>query len=125
MKNNVFEPMPVDGAYVKALVELVNACQMMEVEINKVHLFQNGWHVTFKGYDGADAVCHDGSYGSPCPFWHKSGAQHANDWTRESMWETIGFPWDDDVSTHSAKELAFYLRALNEGKSVWEENEDC
>lgn len=127
MKNNIYEAMPVDGAYVKALVDLVNACQTMKVRIDKVHFFQNGWHVTFVGYDGADAVCHDGSKGSPCYTIFNPEKAHLNDWTRESKWETIGFPWDnDDVSVLTVSELAYYLRALNEGKVVWDEyNEDC
>jgi hypothetical protein len=50
---------------------------------------------------------------------------HNNDWSHSGSWETIGFPWDyDDVSVHTAEELAFYLWALDNGKTPWEENEN-
>lgn len=116
----------IDAAYINSLVDLVNACRENNVEINEVRHFQNGWHVTFTGYPHADAVCHDGSYGSPCPFWLGEN-RYKNDWTCHSgLWETIGFPWDyDDVSTHNAQELAHYLAALNRGEAPWKNNEDC
>ena len=128
--NSVFAPDQIDAAYVNSLVDLINACRAVDVEVDKVCHFQNGWHVTFKGFDGADAVCHDGSYGSPCYMagYFKKG--HDNDWSRTGNWETIGFPWDyDDVSVHSAQELALYISALKNGTNVWkrdeDENEDC
>ena len=115
-----FSPKQIDAAYINSLVDLVNACRANNVEIDKVSHFQNGWHVTFKGYSHADAVCHDGSYGSPCPFW-LGEERYQNDWScRDGLWETIGFPWDyDDVSAHEAQELAEYLAALNRGETIW------
>lgn len=124
---NEFSPTLVDGAYVLALCELVDRCHAYGVNINTVQTYQNGWCVTFENFDG-DAVCHDGSYGSPCYFGDMMDA-HRNDWTKRSgyKWETIGYPWDhDDVSVHSASELAFYLAELKRGRTNWEEdNEDC
>jgi len=121
-----FTPKQIDGAYVNALVDLVNACRANNVEIDKVCHYQNGWHITFAGHPHADAICHDGSYGSPCYMADYLGKGHDNDWScRFSKWETIGFPWDyDDVSTHDPEELALYLRGLNEGNTPWED-EDC
>ena len=116
-----FTPQYIDGAYVNSLVRLVNACNLMGVELDKVSFFQNGFHVTFKGYEGADAICHDGSYGSPC----RMGCHRDNDWSRYGEWETIGFPWDNgDVSYRSAKELASYIALLNSGKNFWEKDDD-
>lgn len=60
-----FIPMEIDAAYVNTLVNLINACRKEGVEINTVYHFQSGWYVTFKGFDDADAICHDHSYGSP------------------------------------------------------------
>lgn len=121
-----FSAKPVDAAYVNSLVDLVNACRHRHVKIDKVCHFQNGWHVTFVGHPHADAVCHDGSYGSPCYMADYLGKGHDNDWSRSGSWETIGFPWDyDDVSVHAAEELAFYLWALENDKTPWENNEDC
>ena len=116
----------IDAAYINSLVDLVNACRANNVEINKVCHFQNGWHVTFATHPHADAICHDGSYGSPCPFWLNEENRYNNDWSyRSGLWETIGFPWDyDDVSTHTAEELAQYIAALNRGETPWEDNED-
>lgn len=115
---NIFELQKVDAAYINSLVALVEACRAQHVNINEVRFFQNGWHVTFENYDG-DAVCHDGSYDSPCRF-----GVHNNDWSSVGSWETMGFPWDyHDVSVHDAGELAFYLRCLNEGLAPWEK--DC
>ena len=123
----------IDAAYINALVDLVNACRANNVEIDKVRHFQNGQHVTFKGRLHANAVCHDGSYGTPCPFWVEDGNErYKNNWScRSGLWETIGFPWDyDDVSVHDAEELAFYLHALNDRDRVgyipmpWEEEEN-
>lgn len=123
MKNNIFGMMPVDLAYIRALTELVNACQSNNVMIDKVNFFNNGWHVTFKGHKGADAICHDSSYGSPYCMSSLYDEAHNNDWSKEARWETVGFPWDsDDVSVHDANELARYLRALNDGKVVWEDD---
>ena len=119
---HAYEHTPVDAAYVNSLVELVNACRAQAVTINTVYAYQNGWCVTFEGYEG-DAICHDGSYGSPCPYWR--GDQHLNDWNASGAWETIGFPWDgDDVSTHDAAELAFYIHCLDCGVAPWETDED-
>ena len=126
MTNNeiAFTLQQIDAAYINSLVDLVNACRELDVKIDKVCHFQNGWHVTFTGYPHADAVCHDGSYGSPCPFWAPNGG-HNNDWSRSGYWETIGFPWDyNDVSTHTAEELAHMLKALHDGFN-WESYENC
>lgn len=120
-----FTPMQIDAAYINSLVELVNACRAQHVELDKVCTFQGGWHVTFKGHEDADAVCHDHSYGSPRygAFFDKNMPE--NDWSRSGAWETIGFPWDgDDVSVHDADELAFYLRCLDNGLAPWSENEE-
>lgn len=122
---NEFTPKQIDGAYVNALVDLVMACRVRGVEINEVQHYQNGWHVTFKGHEHADAICHDGSYGSPCYAGNIYPENHINDWSHTGPWETIGFPWDnEDVSVHSANELADYLDALNRGETPWED-EDC
>jgi hypothetical protein len=120
-----FTPMQIDAAYINSLVELVNACRAQHVELDKVCTFQGGWHVTFKGHEGADAVCHNHSYGSPRygAFFDKDMPE--NDWSRSGAWETIGFPWDgDDVSVHDADELAFYLRCLDNGLAPWGESEE-
>ena len=113
----------IDAAYVNTLVGLVNACRDYGIEIDEVCAMQNGWRVTFKGHEGADAICHDGSYGSPCRGCGLD-ATHDNDWSESGEWETIGFPWDgEDVSVHSNKELAFYIYCLNlsEGPYPWDE----
>lgn len=112
----------IDAAYINSLTDLIIACRHHHIEINEVYHYQNGWKVTFKGYEG-DAICHDGSYGSPCL---RGRDNPINDWTRSGSWETFGFPWDyDDVSVHTAEELAFYLESLNKDESPWEEDEDC
>ena len=124
-KDMTFVQQEIDGAYINSLVRLVNACNLMGVELDKVSFYQNGFRVTFKGYDGADAICHDGSYGSPCYMARYNGKGHDNDWSRYGDWETIGFPWDyDDVSCHSAEELASYIALLNSGKNIWEKDDD-
>ena len=128
MTNNemTFVLQQIDAAYINSLVDLVNACRYRHVKIDKVCHFQSGWHVTFAGHPHADAICHDGSYGSPCYMAGYLGQGHDNDWSRSGSWETIGFPWDyDDVSVHTAEELAFYLWSLDNGKTPWENNEDC
>lgn len=115
----------VDGAYILALCELVDRCRAHGVKINTVRTFQNGWSVTFENFNNADAVCHDGSYGSPCYLGDIADTHH-NDWSQLTgyRWETIGFPWDNgDVSVHSASELAFYLAELKRGRTNWEEDE--
>lgn len=105
----------IDGAYINALVDLVIECRKNKVKINTVQAYEGGWRVTFEQYNG-DAICHDASYGSPYNSFPKKN--HYNDWNISGFWETIGFPWDNnDVSVHSAEELAFYLRALNEKDS--------
>lgn len=120
---HAFEMNMVDGAYVNTLVDFINACRAQGVEIDKVNTFQNGWLITFEGFNG-DAICHDGSYGSPCYYGDMTDA-HKNDWSRTGEWETIGFPWDgDDVSVHTSGELAFYLHCLKLGLAPWD-NEDC
>lgn len=120
-----FSPKQIDAAYINSLVDLVNACRYRHVKIDTVRHYQNGWHVTFKGYEHADAICHDHSYGSPC-YQGFTNSEHTNNWSRSGEWETIGFPWDEgDVTVHSAEELAFYLWALNVGKTPWEKNKDC
>ena len=127
-----FIPIKIDAAYINALVDLVNACREEGVEIDTVSHFQSGWHVTFKGFKSADAICHDHSYGSPNYMTSFLGKENPNDWSRNGAWETIGFPWDgDDVSVHSAEELAHYIYCLKmrEGRyyfrAPWEnENED-
>ena len=119
-----FTPMQIDAAYINSLVELVNACRAQHVELDKICAFQGGWHVTFKGHEGADAICHDHSYGSPhyMPSFYN---YPVNDWSCSGDWETIGFPWDeDDVSVHSAEELAFYLRCLDNGLAPWNKSEE-
>lgn len=119
-----FTPKQIDAAYINALVDLVNACSTCNVELDKVQHFQNGWRVTFKGYSG-DAVCHDGSYGSPnyAPQFYPE-TTNQNDWEQSGPWETIGFPWDNgDVSVHDADELAYYLYCLRINATPWEEDE--
>lgn len=118
-----FSTILIDGAYVLALRELVNECLVNQVAINTVQTFQNGWRVTFEDFDG-DAICHDGSYGSPCYGGDMTDA-HKNDWSQlvGYKWETIAFPWDnDDVTVHSAQELAFYLAELKRGHTPWNED---
>lgn len=123
--DSAFRPDQIDAAYINSLVNLVNACRVAGVEMDKVFHFQNGWLVTFKGFEGADAICHDGSYGSPCYMAGFLQKGHDNDWTRSGDWETSGFPWDyDDMSVHSAQELALYISALKNGTNIWEHNED-
>lgn len=127
MKNDVsaFTLDQIDAAYVNSLVDLINACRMVGVEVDKVCHFQNGWRVTFKGFDGADAICHDGSYGNPISNRYFDPDKYHNDWNEHGDWETIGFPWDyDDVSVHSAQELALYISTLKNGANIWERDED-
>ena len=108
MASDSFTPCKIDGAYVNTLVDFVNACREYGVNIDTVHFYQNGWHITFLNCpEDADAVCHDGSYGSPCYGACIDESAHANDWEKSGKWETIGFPWDNnDVSVHSSIELA-------------------
>lgn len=129
MKNNndAFRPDQIDAMYINSLVDLINACREAGVEVDKVCHYQNGWHVTFKGFDHADAICHDGSYGNPIYNRYFEENKYHNDWNEHGDWETIGFPWDgNDVSVHSAQELALYLAVLKNGSNMWErdENED-
>jgi len=124
MTNNeiAFNNQQVDAAYVNSLVDLVNACRKNNVEIDKVAYYQHGWIVTFNGYDG-DAICHSGSYGSPCYGGLYDPEVEDNDWNNSGRWETIGFPWDgEDVSVHSADVLARMINALNNDLN-WEEIE--
>ena len=122
---NTFALNQIDAMYINSIVDLVNACRVMGVEIDKVCHYQNGWHVTFQGFKGADAICHDGSYGNPIHNRYFDENKHHNDWNEHGDWETIGFPWDhDDVSVHSAQELALYISALKSGTNIWERNEN-
>ena len=120
----MFTPRQIDAAYINSIVDLVNACRKYNVKIDKVRTFQNGWQVTFEGFDG-DAICHDHSYGSPCYGGCFDDSVHTNKWNRSGSWETIGFPWDnDDVSVHTAEWLAQAIRWLDEGHEYdvcWEE----
>ena len=127
-----FLPQFIDAAYINSLVNLINACRAEGIELDTVSYFQNGWHVTFKGFEGADAICHDHSYGSPNYMVGFLKKDYQNNWDESGEWETIGFPWDgDDVSVHSAEELAHYIYCLEMRKggydfrAPWEnENED-
>lgn len=121
MKNSEWTPQLVDINYVNALVSLVYNCRFVGVELNEVKFFQNGWVVTFKGFENADAICHDGSYGSPCYL----GVHHNNS---KAKWETMGSPWDgEDVSVHSACALAHMLACLQKGEDwrKWEDGDKC
>ena len=120
-----FTPQSIDAAYINALTDFVNLCRELNVKIDTVSHFQHGWIVTFEGYDG-DAICHSGSYGSPCPMGLYNPEVERNDWNDHSgRWETLGFPWDyEDVSVHTAEELAQMLHALNEGRNIWDEEEE-
>ena len=113
----------IDAAYVNSLVELVTACRKWNVEIDKVFAYENGWQVTFFGQEG-DAICHDGSYGSPCYGGTYNESVHTNDWSRAGEWETMGFPWDgNDVSVHDAEWLAHEINLLQRGY-VWHGNDE-
>ena len=121
MANNeiAFTNQYIDAAYINSLVDLVNACRRHNVIIDKVSHYQHGWIVTFEGYDG-DAICHSGSYGSPCPMGLYDANTEQNDWNDCGRWETIGFPWDrGDVSVHRAEVLARMIHALDYGAN-WE-----
>ena len=122
-----FIPMEIDAAYINTLVNLVNACRKEGVEINTVSHFQSGWHVTFKGFDGADAICHDHSYGSPNYMTTFLGKENTNDWSREGEWETMGFPWDQNnegISIHCSEHLAHMIRQLLNGEKYDDSWED-
>ena len=107
--NYAFTPRQIDAAYINSLVNLVNICRELNVKLDTVQTFQNGWRVTFEGFEG-DAICHDHSYGSPC--------------YGGSSWETINFPWDnDDVSVHDAETLVHMIAALRDGLD-WKQYED-
>ena len=122
---NAFTRQPIDAAYINTLVDFIIVCRKFDVKIDTVSHYMHGWLVTFEGFEG-DAICHNGSYGSPC--W--GGMYHPeverNDWNNYSgRWETIGFPWDgEDVSVHSGNALAHMIAALRDGQN-WEEYEDC
>lgn len=89
---------------VKSLSKLIRTCKKEGVEIDKVFFYQNGFTVTFKEMNG-DAILHDNSYGR-----------------EDYSWETTDMPWDyDDVSVHTAKELAMLLGQLKRGE--WKEEE--
>ena len=119
----MFTSRQIDAAYINSLVELVNACRKYGVRINKVFTFQNGWQVTFDGFNG-DAIYHDHSYGSPCYGGCFDDSVHTNDWGSSGSWETLGFPWDGhDVSVHKAKWLAQSIARLGSGEEYdesWE-----
>lgn len=127
MTNNeiAFIRQEIDAAYINSLVDLVNACRKRNVIIDRVTHYQHGWHVTFEGYPHTDAICHNGSYGSPCYGGLYDSKVEDNDWNNCGSWETIGFPWDNgDVSVHTAEQLALMICALNNGID-WEQYEDC
>jgi hypothetical protein len=101
-----FSQVTINLNRVHALVDLINACEKNKVEIKKVIFYQNGFIVTFFGFDG-DAILHDGSYG--------------RDW---GYWESIGMPWDhNDVSVHSPETLANLLGAVVRGED-WTKYEE-
>lgn len=117
MTNNeiAFTAQQIDAAYVNSLVDLVNACRELDVKIDKVFHYQHGWTVTFEGFNG-DAICHSGSYGSPCSNGLYNPEVERNNWSDSGRWETLGFPWDNgDVSVHNASALAHMLAALRDG----------
>ena len=112
-----FTPKQIDAAYINTLVNFINACRENDVKLNTVQYFQNGWRITFIGCDG-DAICHDGSYGSPnyMPDFYPDKTNQ-NDWNDLGEWETIGFPWDsNDVSVHNSAELAKMIAAYQRGE---------
>jgi len=116
MANNeiAFTNQQIDAAYINSLVDLVNACRANNVKIDKVSYYQHGWVVTFKDYPDADAICHNGSMGSPCYGGLYNPEVEKNDWNDWGQWETIGFPWDrGDVSVHCAEVLARMIHALD------------
>lgn len=93
-----FDPITLDLKRVESLHNLMRACETLLVHIRDIQLYMNGFRVTFEDWEG-DAILHDWSYG------------HEN-----YDWETINFPWDeDDVSVHSAKDLAFLLHTYKYG----------
>ena len=112
-----FTPKQIDAAYINTLVDFIIACRKNNVKLNTVQQFQNGWRITFVGCDG-DAICHDGSYGSPnyMPSFYPDKTNQ-NDWSNSGEWETIGFPWDgNDVSVHNSVELAEMIAAYQRGE---------
>ena len=117
MSDCSFTPQKIDAAYVNTLVDFINACRLHGTKLDEVRFFQNGWHVTFADCSHADAICHDGSYGSPCYGAAIDESAHSNDWEKSGNWETIGFPWDDgDVSVHDGEELAAMVSAYQRGE---------
>ena len=115
----------IDATYVNTLVNLVNACRALGVSIKEVRPYMNGWVVTFEGYEHADAICHDGSYGSPCYMASLNYEIPKNDWSKSGAWETMGFPWDyNDVSVHTSEELAYFIKLLDDGQNFWEKEEE-
>lgn len=121
--NYAFTPRQIDAAYINSLVDLVNICRELDVKLDTVQAFQNGWRVTFVGFEG-DAICHDASYGSPCYGGILDDTVHTNDWSRSGLWETIDFPWDnDDVSVHDAETLVHMIAALRDDLD-WKQYED-
>ena len=122
--DHAFACIQIDGAYIATLVALVNACRLQGVNVNTVHSYQNGFRVTFEDFSG-DAICHDGSYGSPYYHRYFDEDKYQNDFNNEAMWETIGFPWDyGDVSIHTSEELAYYLKCFKDGVAAWETYEE-
>lgn len=113
-----YTPKPIDAAYVNTLVDFINACRKHHVKLDTVQHFQNGWRITFVDCKG-DAICHDGSYGSPnyAPDFYPESTNQ-NDWSDFSgAWETIGFPWDSgDVSVHEGEELATMIADYQRGE---------
>ena len=119
-----FTRQPIDAAYINALVDFINVCRELDIKIDTVSHYQHGWIITFEGYEG-DAICHSGSYGSPCSMGLYQPEVECNDWNDYSgRWETIGFLWDaGDVSVHNGNALAHMIAALRDGYD-WEEYED-
>jgi hypothetical protein len=113
---SAYTPRKVDAAYANSLVDFILACRRRKVEIDEIAFYMNGWKVTFVGCKG-DAICHDGSYGSPCYGAILDETAHQNDWSQTGSWETIGFPWDgDDVSVHDSYELAAMISDFQRGE---------
>lgn len=92
---------PINPKYVTALADFITECRNYDIK-TEVRPYCNGFIVIFPEIGMGDAICHDGSYGN-----------------EQSLWETMGFPWDDeDVSVHESKCLVHMLATLKEG-SDW------
>lgn len=104
-----FDFKKIDAAYVNSLTNLIELCRRTGAEIEQVYSYLDGWVVTFKGIEDADAACHNGTNQA-----ERNLEDHdPNNWETEYKWETIGFPWDeDDVSRHTAEWLACSVAKL-------------